>query len=179
MNQTSASIVSSLPPWKAYLDVVPAEGLDKRLASHCGQAAAGLARLASGHEDRAGYAYAPGKWNVRQVIGHVLASHRIFVARAVCIARGETQILPGYDENAYATGWPPVTVSLDALARAYAAETAATLAWLTLLSPDERARAGGANGTRVTPDQLLRSLIGHESHHFSVLRDRYGLDIMS
>ncbi|HLU70477.1 MAG TPA: DinB family protein [Fibrobacteria bacterium] len=177
-NSPSTS-ASPWPPWKAYLDEVSPDGLDARLKDHGTRVTTGLTRLAEVGEDRAGVTYAPGKWSVRQVVGHLVVSHRIFVTRAVCIARGEARNLPGYDENAYADGWPYEGVTLAALARAYAAEAAATLAWLPLWSAADRAREGVANGTRVTPDQLLRALIGHELHHFSVLRDRYGLDILT
>jgi uncharacterized damage-inducible protein DinB len=166
-----------LPRWEPYLDLVPADGLDGRLKRHLETVTDTVEALAARLDPSAGEAYAPGKWTVRQVIGHMLVSHRIFVSRAVCIARGETQYLPGYDENVYATDWPNATVSLAALAGAYAVEAASTAWWTSLLSVEERSREGVANETLVTPDQLLRALIGHETHHLAVLRDRYGLDI--
>src|SRR5690606_20233519 len=104
---------------------------------------------------------------VREVLGHILVTQRIFTTRAVCIARGETQALPGYDEGVYAANWPGSGVSLAALAGAYAVEAASTAWWMSLLGAEERAREGIANNTRVTPDQLMRALIGHELHHFS------------
>jgi uncharacterized damage-inducible protein DinB len=164
-----------LPPWKNYLDVVPADGLDARLRSHLETASRIFTELASKPAATADHAYAPGKWTVREVLGHILVTQRIFTTRAVCIARGETQALPGYDEGVYAANWP--SVSLAALAGAYAVEAASTAWWMSLLGAEERAREGIANNTRVTPDQLMRALIGHELHHFSVLRERYGLDI--
>jgi uncharacterized damage-inducible protein DinB len=166
-----------LPRWEPYLDIVPAEGLEARLRRHLETVSVTIEALASQLDAGAGEAYAPGKWTVRQVIGHMLVSHRIFVSRAVCIARGETQYLPGYDENVYAAEWPDESVSLGALAGAYAVEAASTAWWTSLLTPQERMREGVANQTLVTPDQLLRALIGHETHHLAVLRDRYGLDI--
>lgn len=165
-----------LPPWKNYLDVVPADGLDTRLRSHLEAATAFFTELASRPAATADHAYAPGKWTVRQVLGHILVTQRIFTTRAVCIARGETASLPGYDEGLYAAHWPGADVSLSALAGAYAVEAASTAFWMSLLEPGERAREGVANNTRVTPDQLMRALIGHELHHFAVLRERYGLD---
>lgn len=165
---------SDLPAWTNYLDVVPAEDLSSRLDAHFDATVRFLTGLP---QDKAGYAYAPGKWTVRQVLGHILISQRIFVNRAACIARGETQPLPGYDENAYAADWPGSDVVLADLARAYAAEAAATASWFGLLRPEERSRAGVANGTRVTPDQLFRALVGHEAHHLRVLRERYGLEV--
>lgn len=173
---SASSSLAALPAWQPYLDAVPAEGLDVRLKAHLEAVTGFLAQLAAGPGERADHAYAPGKWTVRQVVGHLLVSQRIFVARAVFIARGETQPLPGYDEDAYAANWPAPGVSLAALAAAYAVEAASTAFWTSLLSPEDRAREGIANKTRVTPDQLLRALIGHESHHLAVLRARYGLD---
>ena len=55
---------------------------------------------------RAGYRYAEGKWSIREVIGHVTDSERVFGYRAMCIARGDTQSLPGFDENVYAANSP-------------------------------------------------------------------------
>jgi uncharacterized damage-inducible protein DinB len=176
---SSASPSEMLPPWRYYLDAVPAEALDARLKAHLEAVTGFLAQLAAQPAALADFAYAPGKWTVRQVVGHLLVSQRVFVARAVFIARGETQPLPGYDENAYAENWPGSGVSLAALAAAYAVEAASTAFWTSLLSPEERTREGVANKTRVTPDQLLRALIGHESHHLDVLHARYGLDTLA
>ncbi len=174
---SSSASSAVLPSWTSYLDVVPADGLDARLRSHLEAATALFSELASKPATFADHAYAPGKWTVRQVLGHILVTQRIFTARAVCIARGETQALPGYDEGLYAANWPGPGVPLAALAGAYAVEAASTALWMSLLSAEERTREGVANNMRVTPDQLMRALIGHELHHFSVLHERYGLDI--
>jgi uncharacterized damage-inducible protein DinB len=159
-------------PVFGYIQAVPAEGLIARLNAHLEAATALLSALP---EDKAGYAYAPGKWTVRQLVGHLLVSQRVFVTRAVRIARGETKALTGYDENLYAEGWPGEDVPLSAVAAAYAAEAAATRAWLGLVRPAELEREGIANGTRLRPQEILRALIGHESHHLRVLAERYGL----
>src|SRR6185436_8728767 len=56
--------------------------------------------------ERETYAYAEGKWSIRQIIGHLIDVERVFGYRALCIARGETQNLPGFDENAYMPNAP-------------------------------------------------------------------------
>ena len=159
-------------PVFGYIRAVPAEGLIPRLWSHLDRVERLLAALP---EDKADHAYAPGKWTVRQLAGHLLVSQRVFVTRALRIARGETQARTGYDENLYAADWPPAEVPLSAVAAAYAAEAAATRAWLSLVRPEELEREGTANGTRLRPQEILRALIGHESHHLRVLAERYGL----
>jgi uncharacterized damage-inducible protein DinB len=158
--------------FNAYARLIPEEALFTRLSEHL----TGMSRFLAGiPEEMAGYAYAPEKWTVRQVVGHVWVSQRIFVTRVVAIARGETQPLPGYDENAYARGWPGADVTLADLAEAYTAEAKATQIWFLMLEEDELTREGVANGKRVRAEQLLRSLIGHESHHRKILVERYGI----
>jgi len=108
-------------------------------------------------------------------VGHIWVSHRIFVTRAIAIARGETQSLPGYDENIYATGWPGSDVTVEDLATAYTAEAKATQIWYLMLEEEELMREGVANERRVRPEQILRALIGHETHHRNILAERYGI----
>jgi uncharacterized damage-inducible protein DinB len=155
-----------------YIVEVAPGGLPARLSAHLDETALRLGRLP---EERADHAYEPGKWTVRQLVAHILVSQRIFMTRALCFARGESQPLPGFDENVYAQNWPAETVSLAALAQAYAAEAAATRSWLGLLGPGDLDRVGVANNIRLRPEQILRALIGHETHHLRMLGERYGI----
>ena len=59
------------------------------------------ALLSEVSETQAERAYAPGKWNTKQVLGHMTDTERIMLYRALCISRGEQGSLPGFDENAY------------------------------------------------------------------------------
>ena len=160
-----------------YAETVPADSLFTRLSDHLVAMSAFLAGIP---EDKAGYAYEakeePQKWTVRQVVGHMLVSHRVFATRAIVIARGETQPLPGYDENLYASVWPGPDVTAEELAAAYMAEAKTTQFWFLLLEEEDLMREGIANGMRVRPEQILRALIGHESHHRKILIERYGIE---
>src|SRR3712207_807615 len=62
-----------------------------------------LALLGNFTEKRAGLSYEPGKWSVKELVGHVCDSERVFAYRALCIARGDTAPLPGMDQDAYVT----------------------------------------------------------------------------
>jgi uncharacterized damage-inducible protein DinB len=161
-------------PLNRYAATVPQDTLFTRLSDHL----TGMSHFLPGISgDKAGYAYGPEKWTARQVVGHVLVSHRVFVTRAVAIARGETQPLPGYDENLYARGWPGPDVTMEELAAAYTAEAKATQFWFLMLEEEDLQREGVANGMRVRSEQILRALIGHESHHRKVLIERYGIEV--
>ena len=160
-------------PLNRYAASVPQDNLFTRLSDHM----TGMSRFLAGiPEDKAGFAYGPEKWTVRQLVWHVWVSHRIFATRAVAIARGETQPLPGYDENLYARGWPGPDVTVAELAAAYTAEAKSTQFWFLMLEEEELLREGIANGMRVRPEQILRALIGHESHHRKILIERYGIE---
>src|ERR1041385_5080328 len=62
------------------------------------------AQLASISEEKSTFRYAPEKWSIKQLVGHITDSERVFAYRLLCIARGETQSLPGFDENDYMRG---------------------------------------------------------------------------
>lgn len=129
-------------------------------------------------DDRARYRYADGKWSIKEVIGHLVDSERIFATRALCIARGETQPLPGFDENTYVDAALFDERPLASLLAEWSALREANLALFASFGPDELGRLGIANGKPITPLAILWIVAGHAIHHFAVLRERYGLNGM-
>jgi uncharacterized damage-inducible protein DinB len=117
--------------------------------------------------------YAPGKWTVREVIGHLIDDERIFAYRALCVARGDTRPLPGFDENDYvaATGFESRT--LASLIDEYRSVRAATLSLFQNLTADEWTRRGNVNGYEASVRGLAFHMAGHELHHLRTLRERY------
>jgi len=119
--------------------------------------------------------YAPGKWSIKEVLGHVTDGERIFGVRALCFARGETAELPGFDENAYvaaagfdARPWP-------ALREDFRRVREATIALFDGFGDAQLERRGVANKGEVTVRALGWIIAGHEAHHLAVLRERYPL----
>ena len=80
-----------------------------------------------------GSSYAPGKWTVKQLLGHLIDDERIFGYRLLCVARGEEAELPGFDENRYAALAEFETRSLESLVEEYRAVRMSTLSLLTHL----------------------------------------------
>jgi hypothetical protein len=124
-------------------------------------------------EKLAAVRYAPGKWTLKDLVAHLIDDERIFAYRALCLARGETAPLPGFDEKIYAEcaageerPWP------DLLAE-YAIVRAATLALLRSLSAAAWARRGTVNGYPATARGLAFHIAGHELHHLRIVRERY------
>jgi hypothetical protein len=129
-------------------------------------------RALAGLADR-GLTYAPGKWTLKEVLGHLIDDERIFVYRLLCVARGEDGELPGFDENRYAAHGEFERRSLEGLVAEYEAVRAATLALLRGLPPAALARRGRVNGYACSVRGLAFHIAGHELHHHRVMRERY------
>jgi uncharacterized damage-inducible protein DinB len=131
--------------------------------------------LSSLPEAKAGYRYAEGKWSVREVVGHFTDASLIFLYRTLCIARGEQTPLPSFEENDYAAVAGYDSLSWRAVLDAWKGVSQAASGLLPSITAEGWERMGTAAGVRLTPRDMLRSLIGHERHHIRVLKERYGL----
>ena len=126
-------------------------------------------------DGKAAFAYAPGKWSVRRVLQHVVDGERLFCYRALCIARGETASLPGFDEDLYAANDGSDGRRLAAIVDEFSAVRAATVALFRGLSAAAWRRRGVANGKPASVASLAWIVAGHELHHAAVLAERYGV----
>lgn len=119
--------------------------------------------------------YAPGKWSVKEIVGHLADTERIMAYRALRIARADETPLPGFDENAYV---PPAKFDARPLADLIAdlrTIRAASLALFRGFDADAWRRRGTASGKPVSVRALGYMIPGHERHHVEVLKTRYGV----
>lgn len=133
------------------------------------------ALLSRTSESQAAFRYAPGKWSVRQVVGHCCDVERVFAYRALRIARADATPLPGFDEDAWAGAAGADARALSDLVAEYRAVRAATLALFGTFDDAAYARCGTANGHRISVRALAYVIAGHERAHVTALRERYGL----
>lgn len=124
-------------------------------------------------EEQRGYRYAPGKWSLKQVLGHVTDNERIMSYRALRIARGDKANLAGYDENEFVSNASFDEMSLAAIVDDYVAVRRATLTLLNGISDEAWTRIGVVNGYESSARAWIYILAGHELHHLDVIRDRY------
>jgi len=122
---------------------------------------------------RVRHAYEPGKWTVAEVFGHVTDSERVFAYRTLAFARGETNELPGFDEQVYGANSPAAKMLFVDVIEDYTAVRKATISLLRGLQPEAWARGGVANGNPISVRALAWVIAGHERHHLGVLRERY------
>lgn len=131
------------------------------------------ARVEKAGEAKADFAYAPGKWTVREVIGHLADAERVFAYRAMRFARGDTTGLPGFDETAYVPAGQFERRTLASLLDEFRAVRAATLALYSGLPEEAWTRSGPANNNPVSVRALVWITAGHELHHRNLLEERY------
>ncbi len=122
---------------------------------------------------QASHRYAPGKWTVKQIVGHLADGERVFAYRALSFARRDATELPGFEEDDWAAANNCEQLPLQAVLAELAAVRQATLALFRGLEDDAWDRQGTANGRRISVRALAWMMAGHELHHLRVLRERY------
>lgn len=117
--------------------------------------------------------YQPGKWTIKQVLRHVIDAERIFTFRALCIARGERQELPGFDQDEYVRQSDCNEYPWHDLVEEFQHVRHATISLFRSLPPDAWFRRGVASKFEVTVRALAYITAGHERHHTEIIRTRY------
>ena len=156
--------------YSGYVSLVPEGGVAETLGRQAGEVAALFGGFAEG---RAGVGYAPGKWSVKELVGHVADSERVFGYRLLAIARGEARSLPDMDENAYVRHADFNARTLRSLAAEFGHVRAATLDLVGGLGPAAWARRGLVNDNVMSVRALAYIIAGHAAHHARVLSERY------
>lgn len=160
------------PFYAGYVSKVPSGDVLELLENQKSQL---LTLAASVPTERETFRYAPGKWTIREVFGHLGDAERVFGYRAFCISRGDRTSLPGFDEQEYVAASGFNSRELSSLAHELTLLRESNLLLLRHLDPEKWRRTGVANGTLISVRALAFIMAGHVNHHFGVLRDRYGV----
>lgn len=159
------------PPFaQAYIDHVQSDdaigGLERQVEKT-------VALLRPLGDDRALYSYAPGKWTIKELINHMSDTERIFSARTLRIARGDKTALPAFDQEPYVPAARSNERRLDNLLDEFIAVRRSTIALVRSLPSDAWSRSGTVNIFPVTVRGLVFTMVGHELHHYDLLRTKY------
>ena len=158
------------PYYGKYTSLVPDGDIVATLEQ---QLAATLNLLRGLPEERGNDRYAPDKWSIKEVIGHIADTERIMSYRALRIARGDTTPLPGFEQDGYITNGNFNARSLADLAAELETIRRATLFLFKHLSEEAWLRRGTASENEITVRALAHIIAGHELHHVEILRTRY------
>jgi hypothetical protein len=159
------------PFYAGYVGLVP----ETDILSALEEQKAAFRRLAAVEPGRETFRYAPDKWSVREVAGHLTDGERVFGYRAFAISRGERAGLPAFDENEYVAASGYGEAPLADLVVELVAVRDANLAFLRRLDADGWSRTGTASGKSITVRALAWIMAGHPRHHLAVLRERYSI----
>lgn len=158
------------PYYGKYVEKVPDGSVLETLQS---QITDTVSLLRSAGEAKGEHRYGPDKWSIKEVVGHMCDSERIFAYRLLRIARGDETPLPGFEQDDYIANGRFGSRSLDDLIDEFALIRASTVALVKNLDQAAMSRMGTASGFPVSARALAWIIAGHERHHISILRERY------
>ncbi len=124
-------------------------------------------------EEKAAYRYAPGKWDIRQIVGHITDHERIKIFRAFLMSRKVSVELWGYDQNILVANSRFEEQTFHQLVTDFVKVREASASFIDGLSDTQLKIKGWANQYEITLDDFLRSIIGHEIHHLNIIREKY------
>jgi len=149
---------------------------DGRVGVHLQAQASVIEVLCAGlSESGAMFRYAEGKWTVKEVIGHLLDTERVFAYRILRISRGDVTALPGFDDKSYVPAGQFNLRSVSELVSEFTLQRASTLAFANGVPSDSWPHIGTASGFRTSARALVYIILGHTDHHLRLLRERYRL----
>lgn len=134
-----------------------------------------LALLRQTPETRADFRYAPGKWSIKEVVGHLCDTERIMAYRALRIARGDATPLPGFEQDDYVKTGSFDNRTLADLVDEFQLIRQSTLALFRGLDEAAWERRGISNNAPMSVRALVYIIAGHEKHHVRILREKYAL----
>ncbi len=117
---------------------------------------------------------APGKWSIKQVLGHICDTERVISYRALRFSRGDQTELPGFEQDDYVREAGSNSRSVEDLLAEFESVRRATLALFSSLPPGADMRAGVANGNPLSVRALAYIAAGHAQHHYELLKTRSG-----
>jgi hypothetical protein len=145
--------------YRKYIELVQGDNLTDVLDQQLTESLAMLCRIS---EATSLHRYEPGKWSIKEVLGHLIDSERIFAYRALRFARNDHTPLSGFDGRP----WSELVAEFEHVRRS-------TILFFRGLKPEAQQRFGVANNAPITVRALGYVIAGHELHHMGVLREKY------
>ncbi len=156
--------------FEQYIRLIPGENVIRALEGQMLELQALVSDLPSEKED---YAYAPGKWTIKEVIGHLIDCERIFGYRVLRFARGDSKELPGFDDEMYVPAGKFNKRSFYDLAHEFSVLREANIILFKTLDEEALSRNGISDGKSMSVRALIYSIAGHSAHHVRTIKSRY------
>ncbi len=158
------------PYYGKYISLVSSQNIVAVLEEQAPETRAMLSRLS---EEQGNFRYAPDKWTIKQVLGHLTDTERVFAYRALRIARNDKTPIEGFEQDDYVRYGPFESCTLAGMVAEFIAVREATVRLLRNLDGEAWMRRGVANKNEISVRALAYIIAGHELHHRQVLKDKY------
>lgn len=159
------------PFHETYLKVVPSRGTAQSLLKKTFRE---IQQMLGGMPEEMGdYAYAPGKWTIKQLLIHLIDSERVFAYRTLTFMRGDRIALPGFNQDIWMEGVDVSKRTIRDLFKEWKVVRDNTLFLLAQCTEEQSKFLGTASGWKVTARAMFFVIIGHHIHHMNVLKDKY------
>ena len=153
-----------------YLDLIPTENWLEEMKK-TGEKTVSLYSFLA--EDQSDFAYAEGKWTLKELLQHLIDAERIFAYRALRFARKDKTDLPGWDEEAYAQNYFPTERSTQNLVEEFETVRKSSTLFFENLNEIQLSETGIANGNEISVETIGKLIVGHNIHHLNIIEERY------
>jgi hypothetical protein len=125
------------------------------------------------NDESALYKYAEKKWSLKEMLQHLIDCERIFQYRALSISRGDTQNLPGFDEELFAKNSNADERNLEDLVSEYSSVRSSSIILFKSFKAETLSNKGFANGNEISVETIGNLIVGHNLHHLKIIEERY------
>ncbi|KIA88236.1 DinB family protein [Kaistella jeonii] len=153
-----------------YLDLIPSENWLEELKNSADQTLEIYMKLS---EEESNFAYAEGKWTLKELLQHLIDAERIFIYRALRFSRNDQTELSGWDEELYAKEYFLDQVSLKNLMEEFDFLRKSNILFFRNLNQEILSRKGIANKNEISVETIGKLIVGHNIHHLNIIRERY------
>ena len=153
-----------------YLDLIPSENWLEEMKK-MGEKTVSLYSYLT--EKQSDFAYAEGKWTLKELLQHLIDAERIFAYRALRFARKDKTDLPGWDEEEYAQHYFPTERSTQNLVEEFETVRKSSTLFFENLNEIQLSGTGIANGNEISVENIGKLIVGHNIHHLNIIEERY------
>src|SRR6478672_12961121 len=158
------------PYYQKYISLVPEEEILPALQNQL-QELSSLFKVLP--EERGSFAYAEGKWTIKEVLSHLIDGERMFAYRALRIARGDKTPIEGFEQDGYIENSHANHRTIGELTEEFTLLRKANLMFFENLEDEDWVRIGTANDVEISVRSLAWIMVGHVRHHVAILKERY------
>lgn len=124
-------------------------------------------------DEKLAYRYDKDKWTIKDILIHLADCERVFIYRAMRIARGDKTDLPGFDERLFSLNANANSRQITDILRELKFSRTSSLVFIEALTEEELDRTGTANGYQMSTRLVVNHIYGHHQHHLNIIKEKY------